>query len=91
MALDRQRRARRCYSSRARHRSANALSALTNREREVLSHIVAGRLNKQIAAELGLSVVTVKVHRGQVMRKMGAKSIVDLVRAAEELGIARSA
>ena len=65
--------------------------ALTEREREVFRRVIAGRLNKQIAAELGLSVVTVKVHRGQVMRKMGAKSIVDLVRAAEELGIARSA
>jgi len=65
--------------------------ALTEREREVFRRVIAGRLNKQIAAELGLSVVTVKVHRGQVMRKMGAKSIVDLVRAAEELGIARGA
>ena len=61
--------------------------ALTEREREVFRLVIAGRLNKQIAAELGLSVVTVKVHRGQVMRKMVAKSIVDLVRVAEELGI----
>jgi FixJ family two-component response regulator len=60
---------------------------LTEREREVFRLVVAGRLNKQIAAELGLSVVTVKVHRGQVMRKMSAKSIVDLVRMADQLGV----
>jgi len=83
---------------RQRRRKAAALAeaqtrygTLTEREREVFRRVIAGRLNKQIAAELGLSVVTVKVHRGQVMRKMGAKSIVDLVRAAEELGIARGA
>jgi FixJ family two-component response regulator len=83
---------------RQRRRKAAALAeaqarygTLTEREREVFRRVIAGRLNKQIAADLGLSVVTVKVHRGQVMRKMGAKSIVDLVRAAEELGIARSA
>ena len=83
---------------RQRRRKAAALAeaqarygTLTEREPEVFRREIAGRLNKQIAAELGLSVVTGKVHRGQVMRKMGAKSIVDLVRAAEELGIARSA
>ena len=53
--------------------------------------MIDGRLYKQIAAELGLSVVTVKVHRGQVMRKLVAKSIVDLVRMAEQLGIPRAA
>jgi FixJ family two-component response regulator len=53
--------------------------------------VVAGRLNKQIAADLGLSVVTVKVHRGQLMRKMSAKSIVDLVRMADQLGVPRAA
>jgi FixJ family two-component response regulator len=47
--------------------------------------IVAGRLNKQIAAELGLSEITVKIHRGQVMRKMKAKSLPELVRAADRL------
>jgi FixJ family two-component response regulator len=65
--------------------------ALTEREREIFSFVIAGRLNKQIAAELGLSVVTVKVHRAQVMRKMLAKSIVDLVRMADQLGVARTA
>jgi FixJ family two-component response regulator len=64
--------------------------ALTEREREVFKLVVAGRLNKQIAADLGLSVVTVKVHRGQLMRKMSAKSIVDLVRMADQLGVPRA-
>jgi len=65
--------------------------ALTEREREIFRFVVAGQLNKQVAADLGLSVVTVKVHRAQVMRKMAAKSIVDLVRMADQLGIPRPA
>jgi FixJ family two-component response regulator len=64
---------------------------LTEREREVFRLVIAGRLNKQIATELGLAVVTVKVHRGQVMRKMVAKSVVDLARMADQLGIPRAA
>jgi FixJ family two-component response regulator len=56
----------------------------------VMGHVVTGRVNKRIAAELGLSVVTVKVHRGQVMRKMQAKSIAELVRMADRLGAART-
>jgi FixJ family two-component response regulator len=60
-------------------------SALTPREREIMALVVTGRLNKQIAAELGLSEITVKVHRGQVMHKMQAKSLVDLVRMADRL------
>jgi FixJ family two-component response regulator len=63
---------------------------LTERERQVMGHVVTGRVNKRIAAELGLSVVTVKVHRGQVMRKMQAKSIAELVRMADRLGAART-
>jgi FixJ family two-component response regulator len=63
---------------------------LTERERQVMGHVVTGRVNKRIAAELGLSVVTVKVHRGQVMRKMQAKSIAELVRMADRLGTARA-
>jgi FixJ family two-component response regulator len=59
--------------------------SLTPREREVLALVVAGQLNKQIAAELDLSEITVKVHRGQVMRKMQAKSLPDLVRFADRL------
>lgn len=61
--------------------------ALTPRERHVMAHVVTGRLNKQIAADLDLSEVTVKVHRGQVMRKMLAKSVADLVRMADKLGV----
>ena len=60
---------------------------LTEREREVLKLVIAGRLNKQIADDLSLSVVTVKVHRAHVMRKMLAKSVVDLVRMADQLGV----
>jgi FixJ family two-component response regulator len=58
---------------------------LTEREREIMKLVVAGRANKQIAADLDLSEVTVKVHRGQVMRKMRAKSLPDLVRMADRL------
>ena len=79
---------------RARRLDAASLAALkarydelTQRERQVMKLVVAGRVNKQIAAELGLSLVTVKVHRGQVMRKMRAKSVAELVRMADRLGV----
>ena len=61
--------------------------SLTPREREVMEWVVSGLLNKQIAAELGTSEITVKVHRGQVMQKMQADSLASLVRIAERLGI----
>ncbi|TWB61441.1 LuxR family two component transcriptional regulator [Rhizobium sp. ERR 922] len=62
-------------------------STLTSREREVMALVARGLLNKQIAAEIGLSEITVKVHRGQVMRKMRADSIADLIRMADNLGL----
>jgi FixJ family two-component response regulator len=64
--------------------------SLTTREREVMALVVTGRPNKQIAAELKLSEMTVKVHRSQVTRKMRAKSVIDLVRMADKLGISKA-
>jgi FixJ family two-component response regulator len=61
--------------------------SLTKREREVMKLIVSGLLNKQIAAQLGSSEVTVKMHRGQVMHKMKAESVVQLARMAEKIGV----
>jgi RNA polymerase sigma factor (sigma-70 family) len=66
------------------------LESLTPREREVLPLVVSGWLNKQIAAEIGTSESTVKVHRSQLMRKMGADSLAELVRLAERIGIPQS-
>jgi FixJ family two-component response regulator len=63
---------------------------LTSREREVLTLVASGLMNKQIAAELGLAEITVKIHRGHIMKKMGARSLADLVRMAETLGIRRA-
>ena len=70
-----------------RARVAKCLSSLTERERQVLEQIVAGRLNKQIAAELGTSEKTIKFHRGNLMRKMGVRVVADLVKLAERAGV----
>jgi FixJ family two-component response regulator len=70
---------------------ADSLAALTARERQVLEHIMAGRLNKQIAADLGTVEKTIKFHRANLMRKMGARSVADLVRLAERAGVGRQA
>ena len=77
------RRRRRQAQSELRHPDAA-------REQEIMSLVTAGLMNKQIAGELGVSEITVKVHRGSVMRKMGAKSLAELVRMADALGLRRS-
>ena len=70
-----------------RERLAKCLAALTERERQVLELIVAGKLNKQIAAELGTVEKTVKFHRANLMHKMGVRVVVDLVKLAERAGV----
>jgi FixJ family two-component response regulator len=77
--------------SRQRHRETASigerLDTLTHRERQVLEHVISGRLNKQIAASLGTVEKTVKVHRGRMMAKLGVRSVADLVRLAEKAAI----
>ena len=70
---------RRVADLRTRHES------LTTRERQVMALLVSGRVNKQIAAEIGISEVTVRLHRGQIMRKMRASSLADLIRIADKI------
>jgi FixJ family two-component response regulator len=65
----------------------NRYGLLTPREKEVLPFVVGGFLNKQAAADLGTSEITIRVHRGQIMRKMGARSLAELVRMADKLGV----
>ncbi|WP_375786343.1 response regulator transcription factor [Bradyrhizobium sp. Pha-3] len=64
-----------------------AFATLTPRERQIMSLVTAGLMNKQVAAEIGVAEITVKIHRGHIMRKMAAKSLPDLVRMAQILGI----
>jgi FixJ family two-component response regulator len=71
------------------HDVKSHFESLTPREQEVMGFVTAGLMNKQIAAKLGVSEITVKVHRGNVMRKMNAKSLAELVRMADILGIRR--
>ena len=72
------------------HDVKDHFKSLTPREQEVMGFVTAGLMNKQIAAKLGVSEITVKVHRGNVMRKMAARSLADLVRMADVLGIRRA-
>jgi FixJ family two-component response regulator len=83
IAQDREARLRRADMAELRRRYA----LLTPREREVLPFVTAGLLNKQTAGELGTSEITIQVHRGQIMRKMEASSLADLVKMAGKLGI----
>ena len=83
LARDRQARAQRAQREALRRR----FDTLTPRQREVMARMVAGRLNKQIAGELGTSEATVKTHRQQVMAKMRAESLADLIRLADQLGL----
>jgi FixJ family two-component response regulator len=85
IALDRDRERRQSEKQLLNLRAC--FDTLTQREREVMRLVVDGLLNKQVAGELKLSEITVKVHRGNVMRKMGAHSLADLVRMAEMLGV----
>lgn len=88
-ALDLSHQARRRRAAEAALRTR--LEGLTPREREVLGFVTTGRLNKQIASDMGVSEITVKVHRGQVMRKMGARSLAELVRMADQLQVSCTA
>jgi FixJ family two-component response regulator len=83
VAMDKSARQRRSELTRLR----DHYDLLTPREQEVLPFVVAGFLNKQTAAELGTSEITIRVHRGQIMRKMGARSLAELVRMADTLGV----
>jgi len=84
-AIERDRRARERRAD--RDALQRLYDSLTAREQEVMQHVIAGLLNKQIAAELNITEDTVKFHRGHIMRKMRAESLADLVRMAENLGI----
>jgi FixJ family two-component response regulator len=81
------------FARRERDKTATQLRAnfekLTAREQEIMALVAAGLMNKQIAAEIGVSEITVKFHRGNVTRKMGARSIAELVRMADMLGLRR--
>jgi FixJ family two-component response regulator len=88
MAIERDRRRRK--DAKIVSNAQALFETLTPRERDVLSLVAAGLMNKQIAAEIGIAEITVKIHRGHIMKKMGTKSLADLVRITEMLGIHRA-
>jgi len=88
MAIDRDRKRREADKIVANLQTL--FETLTPREREILALVSSGLMNKQTAAEIGLAEITVKIHRGHIMKKMGARSLADLIRMAETLGIRRT-
>ena len=80
----------RIEAERASSELKSSFESLTPREREIMALVASGLMNKQVAGRMGLSEITVKVHRGRVMQKMGARSLADLVRMAEALGVRAS-
>ena len=89
LGLERDRSRRRNASDTSKLKAG--FSSLTPREQEVMGYVTSGLMNKQIAGEMKVSEITVKIHRASVMRKMGAKSLADLVRMADALGVRRKA
>jgi FixJ family two-component response regulator len=81
--------AKRLEADRSLHDVRACWESLTPREREVLEHVAAGLMNKQIAANMGIAEITAKIHRGQAMRKMNTRSVAELVRKMQALGIAK--
>ena len=77
----------RIEAERASSELKSSFETLTPREREIMALVASGLMNKQVAGKMGLSEITVKVHRGRIMQKMGARTLADLVRMAEALGI----
>jgi len=88
LALERDR--SRIDSERASSGLKSSFETLTTREREIMILVASGLMNKQVAGKIGLSEITVKVHRGRIMQKMGARTLADLVRMAEALGIGQA-
>jgi FixJ family two-component response regulator len=88
MAIDRDRERR--ESEKLRSSVKAIFESLTPREQEVMALVSSGLMNKQVAAQMGLAEITVKIHRGHVMKKMGARSLADLVRMADLLGVRRT-
>jgi FixJ family two-component response regulator len=88
LAIERDRKRREAETSVSALRSL--FETLTEREREIFALVAEGLMNKQIAGQIGIAEITVKIHRGRVMKKMGAKSLADLVRMAEAMGFLRA-
>jgi FixJ family two-component response regulator len=88
MAIERDRQRRK--DDQILSRAQSLFETLTPREREILALVAAGLMNKQIAAEIGIAEITVKIHRGHIMKKLGTRSLADLVKIAEILKIGRA-